>query len=163
MLDANLDPAGWMPVPLNHKPLEAKGRETPVRETALSGPFFVGICIHVYIFRSMIRPNATQILQQIAQIQHMEPGKLCVIGQGPNSPYYNLQCREGGKTVTRYVPADQADLVAEHTANYQQFQALVGQYAQLIIKQTRAERTAGFKKKTSRLRSSWPKTRKSSS
>jgi hypothetical protein len=54
-------------------------------------------------------------------------------------------------------------VVAEHTANYQQFQLLVGQYAQLIIEQTRAERTGSFKKKTSRPRFSGPKTRKSSS
>lgn len=104
----------------------------------------------------------TQLLDQIAQIQRMEPGKLCIIRQGPNGPYYNLQCREGGKTVTRYVPADQAQVVAEHTANYQQFQSLVGQYAQLIIEQTRAERVGGLKKKTLRPRSSGPKTRKSS-
>jgi hypothetical protein len=32
--------------------------------------------------------NPTQLLQQIAQIQRMEPGKVCVIGQGPNGPYY---------------------------------------------------------------------------
>src|SRR5689334_12102426 len=107
--------------------------------------------------------SATQLLQQIAQIQRMEPGKLCVIGQGPNGPYYNLQCREGGKTVTRYVPADQAQVVTEHTANYQPFQLLVGQYAQRIIDKTRAERTGGFKKKTSHPRFSGPKTRKSSS
>jgi|SRR6267142_2730065 len=106
--------------------------------------------------------SASQILQQITQIQRMEPGKLCIIGHGPNGPYYNLQCREAGKTVTRYVPADQARLVAEHTASYQQFQLLVGRYAQLIIEQTRAERTDGSKKKSSRRRFSGPKTRKSS-
>jgi len=104
-----------------------------------------------------------QLLQQIAQIQHMEPGKLCVIGHGPNGPYYNLQCREKGKTLTVYVPADQVSLVTEHTANYQQFQALVAQYGQLIVDRTRAERTAGAKKKTPRRISSWPKTRKSGS
>jgi len=92
----------------------------------------------------------------------MEPGKLCVIRQGPNGPYYNLQFREGGKTVTRYVASDQAQVVAQHTANYQQFQSLVGQYAQLIIEQTRAERAGGFKKKTLRPSSSGPRTRKSS-
>ncbi len=106
-------------------------------------------------------PSATQLLQQIAQIQRMEPGKLCIIGQGPNGPYYNLQCREGGKTVTRYVPADQAQVVAEHTANYQHFQSLVGQYAQLIIDQTRAQRAGGSKKKTLPPKSSGPRTRKS--
>jgi hypothetical protein len=110
----------------------------------------------------MKHSSTSQLLQQIAQIQRMEPGKLCILGQGPNGPYYNLQCREGGKTVSRYVPADQAQVVAEHTANYQQFQSLVGQYAQLIIEQTRAERTGGFKKKTSGPKSSGPRTRKSS-
>jgi NADPH-dependent 2,4-dienoyl-CoA reductase/sulfur reductase-like enzyme len=104
-----------------------------------------------------------QILQQIAQIQHMEPGKLCVIGQGPTGPYYNLQCREEGKTLTVYVPADQVPLVTEHTANYRQFQALVHQYARLIIDRTRAQRASGSKKKTPRRSSSWPKTRKSGS
>ena len=104
-----------------------------------------------------------QILQQLAQIQHMEPGKLCVIGQGPNGPYYNLQCREKGKTLSLYVPADQVPLVTEHTANYRQFQALVDQYAQLIVDRTRTERAAGAKKKTPRRRSSWPKIRKSGS
>ncbi len=110
----------------------------------------------------MNHSSAPHLLQQIAQIQRMEPGKLCIIRQGPNGPYYNLQCREDGKTVTRYVPADQAQVVAEHTANFQQFQSLVGQYAQLIIEQTRAERAGGFKKKTLRPRSSGPRTRKSS-
>jgi hypothetical protein len=95
-----------------------------------------------------------QILQQIAQIQHMEPGKLCVIGHGPNGPYYNLQCREKGKTLSRYVPADQVPVVAEHTANYRQFQTLVDQYAQLIVERTRAERAVGVKKKTPRRSSS---------
>jgi len=123
--------------------------------------FYCGIIyIHVYTC-PMKHLNPTQILQQISQIQRMEPGKLCVIRQGPNGPYYNLQCREQGKTLTRYVPPDQVEVLSQHTANYQKFQELVGQYAQLIIEQTRAERTAGLKKKTSRPRSSWPKTRRS--
>jgi len=108
-------------------------------------------------------PAPHALLQQIAQIQRMEPGKLCVIRQGPHGPYYNLQCREKGKTLTGYVPADQAEVVAIHTANYQRFEALVEQYAQRVIEQTRAERAAGSKKKPRRPTSSWPKSRKSSS
>lgn len=87
-----------------------------------------------------------EVLKQISEIQDMEPGKLCVIREGPDGPYYNLQCRENGKTVTRYVSQDQAELVAAHTANYQKYLALVDQYAQLVIEQTRTERIAGIKK-----------------
>ena len=111
----------------------------------------------------MKQPPTAQILQQIAQIQLMEPGKLCVMRQGPNGPYYNLQWREQGKAISRYVPNDQVEWVAQHTANYQTFQSLVGQYAQLIIERTRAQRAEGFKKKTLPPKSSWPKSRKSSS
>lgn len=111
----------------------------------------------------MNQPNPAQLLQQIAQIQSMEPGKLCVIGHGPNGAYYNLQCREHGKTLTLYVPADQVPVVTEHTANYRHFQTLVAQYAQIIVERTRAERATGAKKKTPRRSSSWPKTRKSGS
>ena len=93
-------------------------------------------------------PQAAQLLQQIAHIQHMEPGKLCILRQGPNGPYYNLQWREQGKALSRYVPAEQVEVLAQHTANYQTFQKLVDQYAQLLIERTRAERAAGFKKKT---------------
>jgi hypothetical protein len=52
------------------------------------------------------------------------------------------------------VPRDQAETVRQHTANYQEFQALVDQYAQLIIAETRAGRTAEVKKKPSRKPSS---------
>lgn len=106
--------------------------------------------------------HPSDFLQQIAQIQRMEPGKLCVMGHGPSGPYYNLQCRENGQPFSRYVPADQVETVARHTANYQKFQTLVAQYAQAVVQQTRAERDAGSKKKSRpRPRSSWPKTKKS--
>jgi hypothetical protein len=107
----------------------------------------------------MNHPQTAHLLHQIAQIQHMEPGKLCVMRQGPKGPYYNLQWREDGKAISRYVPSDQVQVVAQNTANYERFQALVDQYAQMMIEQTRAERTAGVKK-TSPPKSCWPKTRK---
>jgi hypothetical protein len=109
----------------------------------------------------MNESNPDQILLQIAQIQRMEPGKLCVIGQGPNGPYYNLQCRENGKSVSRYIPADQVEAVIQNTANFKKFEGLVSDYAGRIIEQTRAERTAGLKKKKPRPNSSSPKKRKS--
>lgn len=103
------------------------------------------------------------ILQQIAQIQRMEPGKLCVMGHGPSGPYYNLQCRENGRTLSSYVAADQVETVVGHTANYRKFQGLVAEYAQAVIDRTRQERATNAKKKTRFHRgSSWPKTKKSS-
>lgn len=120
--------------------------------------------VYVFVYTPVMthKPTPQAILQQLAQIDRMEPGKLCIIRQGPEGPYYNLQCREHGKTITRYVPREQAQLVTTHTANHERFQSLVAEYVTLVAEQTRAEREAGFKKKTAPRRSSWPKTRKSS-
>jgi hypothetical protein len=87
------------------------------------------------------------LLQQIADIQCMERGKLCVIRQGKDGPYYNLQCREDGQPVSRYIPRDQVDTVEQNTANYRTFQRLVDEYAEAIITRTREERLAGQKKR----------------
>ena len=103
------------------------------------------------------------ILAQIAQIQCMERGKLCVLRQGPNGPYYNLQSWENGANQARYVPQDQVAAMQEALAGYEQFQNLAEQYADIIIQQTRERRASGLKKKTSRPRSSSRKTRKSNS
>jgi hypothetical protein len=104
--------------------------------------------------------TSTQLLEQIADIRRMEPGKLCPMREGPEGSYYNLQCWEGGKSVSRYVPRDQVDTVAQHTANHQKFRSLVEEYAQQIIDQTRSERIEGVKKKPSGKTSSWRRTRK---
>lgn len=101
------------------------------------------------------------LLQEIAQIQHLERGKLCIIRQGPNGPYYNHQTWEKGKNVSRYVSQDQVPALREALAGYQQFQSLVEQYVQLMLEQSRAERTAGSKKKNPPPPSSWRKTKRS--
>jgi hypothetical protein len=107
------------------------------------------------------------IIQQILQIQRMEHGSLCVIGQGPNGPYYNLNSWEGGQNQCRYLPQDKVPAVQQAIKGYQTFQQLTQQYAQQVIEQTRAELEIGVKKKPrhhrpkSRPKSFWPKTRKS--
>jgi hypothetical protein len=70
-----------------------------------------------------------------------------VLRQGKDGPYYNLQYREHGQPVCRYVPRDQVAAVEEHTANYRTFQTLVEQYAEQIITRTREERLTGPKKR----------------
>jgi Family of unknown function (DUF6788) len=108
-------------------------------------------------------PTPESILQQIAQIPRIERGQISVIRQGPNGPYYNHQTWENGKNVSRYVPEDQVAALQEAIAGYERLQALLDQYVQLREAQSRAQRTAGAKKKSRRPRSSWPKTRRSNS
>lgn len=108
------------------------------------------------------KPNPESILQQIAQIQCMDRGSMSIIRHGPDGPYFNHQCYEGGRNVSRYVPKDQVEPLKEALAGRQRFEQLVAQHAELMSQRTRDQRTAGSKKKAQPHTSSSPKTRKSS-
>ena len=116
-------------------------------------------------YTSLMNAKSTpqSVLHELAQIQRLERGTLSVIRQGPEGPYYNHQCYEEGRNVSRYVPSDQVGELKAAIDDYRRFQQLVQQYVQLMVEKTRAQREAGLKKKTRRQSSSWPKTRKSSS
>lgn len=107
--------------------------------------------------------SSQSLLNQIAQIQRMERGKLCVMRHGPEGPYYHHQSWEKGKNLNRYVPREQLPAYQEAIAGYQKFQQLTEQYAQQVIAKTRAELAASKKKSRSRSSSTSPRTRKSSS
>ena len=92
----------------------------------------------------------------------MMPGKLCLLRQGPNGPYFNHQSWEHGKNCSCYVTQEKLPDFQKAIQGYQQFQQLTQQYAQLIIDKTRGELEAGSKKKNRRPNSSSPRTRKSS-
>ena len=112
----------------------------------------------------MITPKPAQLFEKIAQIQSMERGKLTIMREGPEGPYYKHQAWENGKNLSRYVSRDQAAAVQEAIHGYEQFQELTEQYAQAVINKTRAELAANSKKKNChrQRKSSWPKARKSS-
>ena len=103
------------------------------------------------------------LLQQMAQIQQMERGKLCLLRHGPNGPYYNHQTWENGRNVSRYVPPDQLEAMQQAIAGYQQFQGLVQQHVEQVVQSTRAQRVAGAKKKMAASISTSRKRRKSKS
>jgi hypothetical protein len=103
------------------------------------------------------------LLNDIAQIQRLDRGTVSVLRQGPQGPYYNHQCYEKGRNVSRYVPPEQVPDLQAAIAGHRQVQELMAQYVQLMVEKTRAERVAGAKKKTRRHNSSWPKSRKSNS
>jgi hypothetical protein len=109
------------------------------------------------------KPTPQSLLQEIAQIQHLDRGTVSVLRQGPQGPYYNHQCYENGRNVSRYVPPEQVPDLQAAIGGYHRVQELVAQYVQLLVEKTRAERAASAKKKTPRRKSSWPRTRKSNS
>ena len=111
----------------------------------------------------MNQPDKTRILQQIAAISDMERGKLSTYSfkDRPNAVcYHKLQHWQDGKNQTRYVPAEELPAVQSALEGYSQYQRLTGQYADLVIQETR-QKTAGLKKKKFRPISSSPKRRKS--
>lgn len=95
----------------------------------------------------------------MAQIPQLERGKLCVVRQGPDGPYYNHQTWEKGKNVSRYVSRDKVPALQNAIDGYHHYQELSDQYVELMIEKTRAE-IGGVKKKL-RPSSSSPKKRKS--
>jgi hypothetical protein len=103
------------------------------------------------------------LLHQIAQIQRLDRGTVSVLRQGPQGPYYNHQCYENGRNVSRYVPSEQVSDLKEALDGHRRVQELMAQYVQLMVDKTRAERKAGAKKKSPRPKSFSPRTRKSSS
>jgi hypothetical protein len=106
--------------------------------------------------------TAQSLLQQIAAIERMERGTLCVLRQGPTGPYYNFQIREHGRHQSQYVPREQAPLLQENIAAYEHFQSLVDEYVRLVSERSREERLAGVKKKRRARKSSSPSKPKSS-
>jgi len=113
----------------------------------------------------MDTPSKTRILQQIAAIPAMERGKLCeyTFKERPSQagPYHKLQQWHEGRNQTRYVSAEELPAVQSAIAGYAQFQQLTGQYADLVIDETRRN-IADSKKNKSPRKSSSPKRRKSS-
>ena len=96
------------------------------------------------------KSSAHSLIAQAAQIPHLERGKLSVIGQGPEGPYYNHQFPQEGKYVTRYVPRDQVPAVQQAIDGYKEFHRLVERYVDEMVQETRAEIAAGSKKNKSR-------------
>jgi hypothetical protein len=96
------------------------------------------------------KSSPQSLIAQATQIPHLERGKLSIIRQGPDGPYYNHQFPEHGKYVTRYVPRDQVPAVQQAIDGYKEFDRLMERYVDEMVQKTRAEIAAGAKKKKNR-------------
>ncbi len=100
-----------------------------------------------------------QILQQMEQIQRMERGSirgdtrpsLRHSGQ-KRGPYFKLQVWENGQNVTRNVPADKAEALADAIAGRKKFETLAEQFIDATVLMTRAESTPASKKNATKSR-----------
>ena len=97
------------------------------------------------------RSTPAEILTQIAQIQSMEYGKLSEYrptGRPLDAgPYFKLQIWQEGKNQTRHVRPEEIPALRQGIEGYARFCELSGQYAQLIVAQSRSRPEEGVKKK----------------
>lgn len=100
-----------------------------------------------------------QILQQMEQIQRMEHGSLrgdtrpSLRHPGQDrGPYFKHQVWENGQNVTRSVPADKADALAEAIAGRKEFEQLAEQFIEATVRMTRADSSPASKKNATKSR-----------
>lgn len=81
--------------------------------------------------------SPSELLKEIAAINHMERGTLCRMKRGSAAPFYNHQTWVNGRNVVRYVPRDQVPALQKALAGYARFIRLTQAYADQIIKRSR--------------------------
>jgi hypothetical protein len=92
----------------------------------------------IYIIAAMKRTSKSQrLLQQMAAIERMERGKICRMAA---RAHYNHQTWQDGRNVVRYVPDGELAALQQAIDGYRSFMKLAEEYADEIIRQTRAER-----------------------
>lgn len=105
--------------------------------------------VYVYGYTSQVstKIDPISLLQEAAQIPHLERGRISILREGPKGPFYNHQCRKNGKNVSRYLPREQVAAVQEAIDGYARFESLIQEYVDLKVDQTRAEIAADSKKR----------------
>src|SRR5438093_5342181 len=98
-----------------------------------------------------------QLLQQMEQIPRMERGSLQVEtrpsqrdASQERGPYFKHQIWEDGQNMTRRIPADQADALAQAIEGRKEFEKLAEQYVDATVAMTRADSSSDSKKNATR-------------
>lgn len=96
-----------------------------------------------------------QILEQMAQIECMEKGRLSeeyreTHKQGKTvrlGPYYKYQRWENGRNASRRVPAAEVEPLREAVDGYHRFRELATEFVELTVEMTRESASDAGKKK----------------
>jgi len=88
-----------------------------------------------------------QVLEDIAEIERMERGSITPAETRTGNQFYTHSVWENGKSTSRHVSktglAELQKLVAEH----KKFKALVQEYEEVVVQQTRRQYDAKYRKK----------------
>lgn len=117
--------------------------------------FFLGMWLatsHILFMNPLIHKRQ-QILQQMELIRRMEHGSLQAEkrpsvrhpDQG-RGPYYKHQVWENGQNLTRRVPVEQADALAQAIEGRKEFECLAEAFIDATVLLTRAEASPDCKK-----------------
>ena len=81
--------------------------------------------------------KSQRLLKRMGAIERMERGKICRMA---GRAHHNHQTWQNGRNVVRYVPEAELASAQEAINGYRRFKKLAEEYADEIIRQTRAER-----------------------
>jgi len=95
-----------------------------------------------------------QILDQMAQIECMEKGRLSEEYRESRrggkavrlGPYYKHQCWENGRNASRRVPAEEVERLREGVDGYHRFRELADEFVEETVAMTRESDGEGKKK-----------------
>ncbi len=95
-----------------------------------------------------------QILDQMAQIECMEKGRLSEEYREKHKdgervrlgPYYKHQCWENGRNASRRVPAAKVEELRDAVDGYHRFRELADEYVEVTVEMTRKSDDEGKKK-----------------
>ena len=93
------------------------------------------------------------LLARMAQIERMERGAICRMA---GRPHYNHQTWQDGRNVVRYVPVERAPSLQEAINGYRLFATLAEQYADEVIRRTRAHAASAAQRQSRRTKAGRP-------
>jgi hypothetical protein len=88
-----------------------------------------------------------RLLARMARIERMERGKVCKMA---GRTHYNHQTWQNGRNVARYVPIERVASLQKAIEGYKLFVKLTEEYADEVIRRTRADSASAGQSRSAR-------------